>query len=232
MAGEGGAPGGWLLAIDSSTDEAGIALSDGRRIAEINWTANRDQTVTVLDQIDRLMSMMQIEPAALAAVAVATGPGMFNGLRVAMSIAKGFVIGLGVPLVGVSTLEATALPYAVVGLPMIPVVAAGRERLVWAVYEPSAGGSNQVERPRNGTILELASRVNAFDGGVIVCGDLSETHAEILASKPTVRLPADGVRNRRAAALLALARARRSRGEADDAVTLEPLYLHAAKRPT
>ncbi|MGH2531922.1 MAG: tRNA (adenosine(37)-N6)-threonylcarbamoyltransferase complex dimerization subunit type 1 TsaB [Thermomicrobiales bacterium] len=230
MAGETGERDRWLLAIDSSTEEVGVALSAGHRTAEINWTASRDQTVTVLDQIDRLLGLMRIEPPALAAVAVATGPGMFNGLRVGMSIAKGLVIGLDVPVIGVSTLEATAFPYAVVGLPVIPVVGAGRGRLVWATYEHQAGELVQVEAPRNGTVHELAGRIESIPDRVIVCGELTAEQAEVLTALPAVRLPADGVRNRRAAAMLARARARLADGEFDDAVTLEPLYLHATKR--
>src|SRR5829696_6674247 len=76
----------WLLAIDSSSESASVALSDGRRVAEVTWHAGRDQTATLLSEIDRLFSLMQIQPAHLGAVAVATGPGMFNGLRVGMSI--------------------------------------------------------------------------------------------------------------------------------------------------
>lgn len=229
MTDEGPETNEWVLAVDTSTEEAGLAISDGRVMAELNWTASRDQTVTVLDQIDRLLGLMGIEPAGLAAVVVATGPGMFNGLRVGMSVAKGLVIGLGLPLIGVSTLEATALPYRVAGLPVIPVVAAGRGRLVWAVFEPAHGGGFvREEEARNGTGQELADRIAARAGEVVICGELTAEQVAALARLPSVRLPARLVRQRRAAAVLELGRARFARGETDDPVRLEPLYLHAA----
>ena len=94
---------GWLLAIDTSTEIAGLALDDGDRRFELAWHAGRDQTVSVLAEIDHLLGLAGIEPSQLAAIAVATGPGMFNGLRVGMGVAKGLVIGLDVALIGVST---------------------------------------------------------------------------------------------------------------------------------
>jgi len=223
---------GWLLAIDTSTEEAGVALSNGRAMAEINWTASRDQTVTVLDQIDRLISLMRLEPSHLSVVSVATGPGMFNGLRVGMSVAKGLVIGLGLPLIGISTLEVTALPYLVAGVPVVPVVAAGRGRLVWAVYEAPAGaGWRQVEAPRNEPVDTLARWAAAQSTDVIVCGELTEDQAAALTIVPSIRMPPQRTRSRRAAAVLDLARLRLARGETDDPVTLEPIYLHAARAP-
>ena len=38
----------WLLALDTSTDWAGIALTDGEVLAELNWTAGRRQTTQVM----------------------------------------------------------------------------------------------------------------------------------------------------------------------------------------
>jgi tRNA threonylcarbamoyladenosine biosynthesis protein TsaB len=155
---------------------------------------------------------------------------MFNGLRVGMGIAKGLVIGLGVPLLGVSTLEATALPHAAGNLPVVPVVAAGRGRLAWAIYEPSATGALRgIVEPRNGLVHDLAAQIVETGREVIVCGELTREQVGILGAVSTVRLPAEAIRGRRAAAVLELARARHTRGEEDDPITLEPLYLHAAR---
>src|SRR4051812_20321526 len=126
----------WLLAIDTSTEQAGIALTDGSRTAETSWWAGRDQTVTVLAQIDRLVDLVGINPGEIAAIAVATGPGMFNGLRVGMSIAKGWHLGSGAVLIGVSTFDITTEPYSGLGLPVIATIAAGRGRLVWRFDSP------------------------------------------------------------------------------------------------
>jgi len=71
-----------LLAIDTSTDFAGIAVSGGSNVVELRWSAGRNQTTSVLEQIDRCLKLGGIAVSDLSAIAVAIGPGMFNGLRV------------------------------------------------------------------------------------------------------------------------------------------------------
>lgn len=211
----------WLLAIDSSSEQASLALSDGSRVAEVTWIAGRDQTATLLAEIDRLYSLMRTAAADLAAVAVATGPGMFNGLRVGLSVAKGFVLGLDVPLIGVSTLDVAAHPFATVALPIIPVVAAGRGRVVWAEYR----NAQCIAPARNGTIDELASRVEAL-GPCLVTGELTADQAERVQAAPHVHVPPPSARLRRASSLAELAWFRYHNDDVDDAVALEPVYVH------
>lgn len=217
---------GWLLAIDSSTEQAGLALYDGQRLAELNWTAGRDQTVALLDQLDQLLTLCRLSTDRLAAIAIATGPGMFSGLRVGMSVAKGLVLATDLPLIGVSTLDATAAPFAGLGRPIVAVVAAGRGRLVWAL----TGGPPGVDpSPRNGTIAELSDAVAELPG-VIVAGELTAEQAETLATLPGVVVPPLPARQRRAALTAELAWRRWRAGDTDDPVRLEPVYLHAARR--
>jgi tRNA threonylcarbamoyladenosine biosynthesis protein TsaB len=218
-----------LLAIDTSSEQAGLALFDGDHVAEVTWNAGRDQTATVLGEIDRLCSLMHVAVSDLAVVAVATGPGMFNGLRVGMSVAKGLVLGLDVPLIGVSTLEVAAQPFAGFDRPVVPVVAAGRGRLVWAEYRKRMGALRQFVSPRNGTTEELAS-VAASLGACVVTGELDRQQAASLEGVPGVVLPSVAARLRRASSLAEIARERFLAGDVDDAVELEPLYVHASAR--
>ena len=154
-----------LLAIDSSTDQAGVGLYDGVRVAELSWVAGRTQTASLLGQIQHLLTLHQLTPSDLAAIAVAIGPGTFSGLRVGISVAKGLVLGLGIPLVGVPTLTAAALPLAGAGAAVVAIVAAGRDRLVWAEYRDQRRGLAETAPPRNGTAEELAADLGAPGAG-------------------------------------------------------------------
>ncbi len=212
-----------LLAIDSSTEQAGVGLFDGERAAELGWAAGRTQTSTLLAQVHHLLGLHGLAAADLGAIGVATGPGTFNGLRVGMGVAKGLVLGLGIPLVGVPTLAAAAFPHADGGRPVVPVVAAGRGRLVWAAYGYGPEGWGAVVPPRNGTIEEL---VAALDGGdALVTGELTAEQAAAVGAVAGVALVPRPLRPRRALAVAALAWERFRAGEADDAAALEPVYL-------
>jgi tRNA threonylcarbamoyladenosine biosynthesis protein TsaB len=217
------ASGTWLLAIDTSSEQASIALFDGHRVADLTWPAGRDQTVSVLDEIDHLITLNKLTVADLAIVAVATGPGMFNGLRVGMSVAKGLAFSASLPLIGVPTLDAVALPLTACELPIIAVLSAGRGRLLWAKYTDGHG-----TEPRNGTPEELAAEIEAGESDVLLCGEIIPNHREIFAKAAHVRVTPISSVMHRASAVAELAWRRYLADDCDDPVTLEPTYLHAA----
>src|SRR6185295_8959711 len=122
----------WLLALDTSTDWAGVSLTDGEALAELNWTAGHKQTTHVMPEVERLIGTMGLTTAHLGAVAVATGPGSFSGLRVGLAIANGLAIATGIPVLGVSTIELTVHGWRDQPGMAIGVVKAGRSRYGWA----------------------------------------------------------------------------------------------------
>jgi tRNA threonylcarbamoyladenosine biosynthesis protein TsaB len=162
----------------------------------------------------------------LAAVAVALGPGTFTGLRVGLGVAKGFHLATDVPLLGVSTLEAAALPFALCGHAVVATVSAGRGRLVWAHYAPGPDGTAATRPPRNGTPEELAAELAELAPNfVVVTGELDEEQAARLSHLPHVAIPAPPLRIRQPGALAEIAWQRWRAGERDDASAIEPIYL-------
>jgi tRNA threonylcarbamoyladenosine biosynthesis protein TsaB len=211
-----------VLAIDTSTENAGIAVIAGERAVELRWTSGRQQTTSVLDQIDRCLSLAGIRASDLTGIAVATGPGMFNGLRVGISLAKGFALSLGVPIVGVSTLELTANPWLGFDLDVLPVVAAGRGRIVWARFNRERGIAGL---PENATPDELIDRVRDTGRRSIVVGEFpADRSAELEALNAIVPNRQDFGRSPIVLARMAVAKI--AAGDADDLGTLEPTYVH------
>jgi tRNA threonylcarbamoyladenosine biosynthesis protein TsaB len=101
-----------ILGIDTSSGQGGVALYDGQRVSTRSWPADRSHTTTLLSEIHHLLARAELGIRELAAVAVATGPGAFTGLRVGFGVAKGFHLATGIPLIGVPTLDATAFAFA------------------------------------------------------------------------------------------------------------------------
>jgi tRNA threonylcarbamoyladenosine biosynthesis protein TsaB len=214
-----------LLAIDTATEQAAVAVGDGSRVVETVWSAGRDQTTSTLAQIDRCLGLLGATVADVGGVAVTTGPGMFNGLRVGIGIAKGLALGNDARLFGVPTLAITARPWLGFGRPVAAVAAAGRGRYVWAWVADDGGGDPLAFR--NGTLPELVDEVR-MRGAAIVAGEVPDDGAAF-AGLPGVVTRAGDLGVRRGGAALALAWPRFAAGEADDAATLEPVYLHAAR---
>ena len=98
-----------ILAIDTSGDACGACVYDadaGRTLAIFNEIIGRGHAERLMDIISRVMKEAGVEHSGLDRVAVCTGPGSFTGIRVGVATARGFGLGLGIPVIGVSELDA------------------------------------------------------------------------------------------------------------------------------
>jgi tRNA threonylcarbamoyladenosine biosynthesis protein TsaB len=91
-----------ILAFDTATDVATSALVwDGEVLGEL-----ASEPRTVLEDVDALLRRGGVRDTQLEAVVVGTGPGSFTGLRMGLAAARGLAFALGLPVAGVSTLDA------------------------------------------------------------------------------------------------------------------------------
>jgi tRNA threonylcarbamoyladenosine biosynthesis protein TsaB len=95
-----------LLAIDTATRFAGLALYDGDTIlAESCWLSKNNHSVELMPALTRMLEQQTFTAGDLAAVAVSIGPGSFTGLRIGLSTAKGLAKAAEIPILGIPTLD-------------------------------------------------------------------------------------------------------------------------------
>ncbi|TKD66309.1 tRNA (adenosine(37)-N6)-threonylcarbamoyltransferase complex dimerization subunit type 1 TsaB [Pseudalkalibacillus hwajinpoensis] len=95
-----------VLAIDSSNYCMGVSVMDGDTIiGEVITNLKKNHSVRLMPAIDQLLEEVGIKPNEIERIVVAEGPGSYTGLRIGISIAKTLAWTLGIPLVGVSSLE-------------------------------------------------------------------------------------------------------------------------------
>src|SRR5437763_14280882 len=100
-----------LLALDTSTRQASLAIcTEDERLGEYTWHVGNNHSVELLDRIRRIVVECNKTMQEIDGVAVATGPGSFNGVRVAVSAAKALAFSLQKPIGGGSTLDITVAP--------------------------------------------------------------------------------------------------------------------------
>ena len=212
------------LVIDTSTGWGGTALSqDGNLLAELTWKPGQNHTSELFPNIERLLQTAKSDIKSLSAVFVATGPGSFNGLRAGISAAKGLAFSLNIPLVGISTLEAEALPFAYTGLPVCPILDAGRGEIAVALYR-QAGNWQRLREEYLTTVKSLCAEVTEK---TIFCGEiLPEPIGLILALlEEKAVIPGWEQRLRRPGYIAYLGWQRLQAGREDNLATLQPIYL-------
>ena len=216
-----------LLAIDTSTNQIGLALHDGTQvIGELLWRSRYYHTVELAPAVADLFARSGLKMDAIQALGVALGPGSFTSLRVGLAFVKGLALARHLPVLGIPTLDIVAAAQEVRDLPLAAVLQAGRGRLALSWYDAGENGWQSKGPARVTTADELAESIQK---PTIVCGELTGDERQRLARKRVnVVLPSPAACVRRPAILAELAWERWQAGTQDDAASLAPIYLHVA----
>jgi tRNA threonylcarbamoyladenosine biosynthesis protein TsaB len=210
-----------ILAIDTATRLISVALAEpGVVVAEATWQSENNHTTELAPAVAKLLGNETIN-----AIAVATGPGSFTGVRIGLGFAKGLALARNVPLIGVRTFEIAVYPLPPEEHEAIAVLQAGRGRVIWSQCSLNASGWVAASDGTVGTWTEVAG---AATGGQVVIGEVDPAGSDVLQGA--------GVRSinsiRLAQHLAAIGWARWQAGQVDSAATLRPIYAQQPKSGT
>lgn len=126
-----------LLAIDTSTDRASLALTVDGQVFVQEQAGVKTHALILLPLIDALLKQAAIGIGDLDGIVFGRGPGSFTGLRVACSAAKGLAFAIDRPVYAVSSLAAIAWSVRAAGesLPVLSVIDARMSELYWCLFE-------------------------------------------------------------------------------------------------
>ncbi len=98
-----------ILGIDTALGACSVALLDkGIVLAQAHADMPRGHAEALAPMAEAVMREAGAAFASLDRIAVTTGPGTFTGQRVGLAFARALALGLGIPAVGVTTLDAMA----------------------------------------------------------------------------------------------------------------------------
>ena len=127
-----------LLAIDTSTEIASIAVLVGNDINSAEQGSQKTHAQLLLPMIDRLMVDSGITVNQLDGIIFGCGPGSFTGLRIACSTAKGIAYGHDLGLIPVSSLAAIAWSVRELNndfsLPVLALLDARMQEMYWGFF--------------------------------------------------------------------------------------------------
>lgn len=216
-----------ILNIDTTTAVCSAALTaEGMVLCHAEDFEGRNHAALLSGFIKKCLDFAAERELQLEAVAVSMGPGSYTGLRIGLSEAKGLAYALGVPLIGVPTLELMATRVMFSGEDidpdsiLVPMIDARRMEVFTAAYDFAL---TELLKP-GPLILDENSYAELIATGrpVLLFGDGSDKALEVVKA-PNVRHIADIAPL--AVDMVALAERAYARREFIDLAYSTPMYL-------
>ena len=137
-----------LLAVDTTSAHGSIAVLEEETIrGRAAFRSPRGHAQQLLPELDRLLASEGLSLGDMDAFAVAVGPGSFTGLRIGMASVEGLAFATGRPVVGISTLEATAYRYRSRAGLVAPFLDARREEIFGALFRADGSSLETLVEP-------------------------------------------------------------------------------------
>ena len=218
-----------ILGIESAASALSLALfSNGTIHASITVNRPHCHDECLSPGLEQLLSLAGSTVADINAVAVASGPGSFTGLRIGMAAAKGIALARSIPLLAVPTFQAMAhriqhrLPRG--SYSVATVLDARREDVYYAVFSIDGTRLLELVPAAAGDVTEVAQLLPvgcllAGDGAKKLTAACDEEHPSLGESELICH----------AEAVAAVGELMLARGEVADTASCEPLYLRDFK---
>ena len=171
-----------VLGIETSHRSGGVALvRSGRVLAELVVDVGMTYSNTLFPSIDSLLRICKMSYEDIEAVAVGIGPGSFTGLRIGIASSKGLSYALGVPLIGVPSLDAMACDVIPVKSEVVlcPMLDAKKGQVFTATYHVSRAGRPRRKGPYMAIEPEaFVEKIAGLKELHVLFGDGLATHKE------------------------------------------------------
>ncbi len=220
-----------LLALSTTTPRGSAAvLLPGRPPFTAGYVDLQGHAERIFHAIDEALALAGVDRAELEALACDIGPGSFTGVRVGVASAKGIALALGLPLVGVVSLQAMAEAAfagggAEVGDVVLAAIDAKKNEVFRAAYARREDGALvEVLAPACSPQSTEALAITGEQRRVLLVGEIFaaiDLPSAMLLRGPSLDLPD-------AAFIGRLALARLAAGDHGDPALVEPLYVRDA----
>lgn len=213
-----------VLALDAATEACSVALLIDGRLTARSIGSGKSTAAKIVNMAEEILAEGQVSLAMLDGIACSVGPGAFTGVRITVAVAQGLAFGAGLPVAGVTTLEALALQ--VLGEPGAHALACLDARMgevYWACFAADAAaavlalGAPRVSPPES-VAVEPGVRYSGVGRGFRAYPKLCSIAGVAIDAERAQALP-----NAREVARLGALRLAAGRGV--DPADLQPLYL-------
>ncbi|MBO5007547.1 MAG: tRNA (adenosine(37)-N6)-threonylcarbamoyltransferase complex dimerization subunit type 1 TsaB [Clostridia bacterium] len=216
-----------IFAMDTSSLTATVAVqNDEKLLGEYSVSNKLMHSQTILPMTDELLKNLSMTIDDIDVFSVCVGPGSFTGLRIGMATVKTFSQVLSKPVVGISSLDATAYNFfGTDGYVICPIIDARRDEVYNALYLNGEKIVYDRALHIDRLLEELKGKKVIFAGDAVMVQRekiLSHTSESWLIAPQNLILP-------KASSVAYCAYQRALEHDFDDCFTLNPVYLRKSQ---
>jgi tRNA threonylcarbamoyladenosine biosynthesis protein TsaB len=216
-----------VLGIETSTRQTTVALgTETGTIASTLLSSGRSRHELVAPAVRQVLEWSEIDIGQVGGIAVGIGPGLFTGLRVGIQTAKSLAQVLGIPILGLASLDLLASAVRHTDRAIYAVIDARRKEVFYCRYRAVPGGVARESEFVVAAPDHLAAELQAHRDEVLMVGDgairyraeLEEAGGHLEFASPALGYP-------HADELVELSIPRFLREDFDRVADVVPLYL-------
>ncbi len=200
-----------ILAFDSSNIPLTVGVIENKKIVtEQIINMKRNHSIQLMPAIDEALKQADTTIDEIDRIAVASGPGSYTGLRIAVTIAKTLAWAREIELVGISSLKVLAAnSYPKKQTKIVPVFDARRKNIYTGLYARNEENKlTQVAQDTHIPSEKWAAYLATLEGDFELVGqdaeEFYETFKEALGSRVSIASPEQHISRASNLALLAL----------------------------
>ena len=150
------------LLLDTSNQALSVAVNrDGKMLAEINTNYKKTHSETLVDNIQKVLSIADIKKSDIDRIIVARGPGSYTGVRIGITVAKMLAKQLNIPVYSVSSLFVLAVSNSIRGN-AAPLIDARRAHVYGALYNIEEDDYTEVIAPSYVEFKALSADIDEY----------------------------------------------------------------------
>ncbi len=171
-----------ILGIDSSVPQGSVALLENDRIITETFLSNGsgNHSDGLLRMVDEVLSGSRLRLGDIDGFGVTTGPGSFTGLRVGVSLVKGFILAQEKPFMGIDTLEAVSACAEPTGHPICAILDARKKEVYCAFFNYEG---KKIQRSTPDRVMPPEELCEMVSEPTVFIGTGLETYGEVFSSR-------------------------------------------------
>jgi tRNA threonylcarbamoyladenosine biosynthesis protein TsaB len=218
-----------ILSINTSTKQYSVAVMKDEIVSgEYILPSSPSHFSNLMPSIDDLLVKVGLVPQNIDALIVALGPGSFTGIRIGLSVAKGFSESLNIPICGIHTLVAMASQLSYLHEDICPLITSRKGEVFTAIFKWSANGS--LVRRKDDTCLKVNDLSSIIENKTIFIGNDFSNQGPIVQKQfgENHLLAPANLWNLKASSLGILGLKKLQKSGSDNVNELTPIYLRGA----